>query len=239
MLERRLIADELMDAADLDEATYVAVVHDLARVNRVTMAYRPTLDFLRRVAEKHDGERPIRILDVGFGDGDMLRRIAAWAAQRDIAVELVGVDLNPRSLAAARDATPASASIDFRIGDYAELASGDPGGDSGGRWDLVISNLVAHHMTGDELIAFLRFMEAQARLGWLVNDLHRHAFAYLGYPPLAKLLGAHRIVQHDGRMSIARAYRPGEWPPILAQAGVRGARIYRAFPFRLCAEKIR
>ena len=32
---------------------------------------------------------------------------------------------------------------------------------------------------------------------------------------------------------------PAEWPPLLAEAGVEGARIYRAFPFRLCVEKLR
>ena len=81
-----------MDSEDLDEATYVEVVHDLAKVNRITMAARPTLDFLARAV----GERKrFKLLDVGFGDGDMLRRIADWADKRGIEAELVGVDLNP------------------------------------------------------------------------------------------------------------------------------------------------
>ena len=250
MLEHRAIADELMDADDLDADTYGAVMHDLARVNTITLARRPTLLFLDRLAtakaarllaaaqaEAGPGMRvrmgpvPLRILDVGFGDGDMLRAIARWAARRNVAAELTGIDLNPRSLAAARTATPAEMTIDWRTGDYAELA--------GMQWDAVISSLVAHHMSHPQLVAFLRFMDGEAREGWFINDLHRHGFAYQAFPLLARLTRWHPIVAHDGRLSIARSYRPHEWAPILAEARVSNVRVFRAFPFRLCVEKRR
>jgi hypothetical protein len=82
-------------------------------------------------------------------------------------------------------------------------------------------------------------MEAEAGAGWFVNDLHRHGFAYSAWPVLASLMGWHRIVRLDGATSIARSYRPREWPPILAEAGIEGARVRRRFPFRLCVEKLR
>jgi 2-polyprenyl-3-methyl-5-hydroxy-6-metoxy-1,4-benzoquinol methylase len=223
----RAIAEELMDADDLDPETYTEVVGDLAAVNIVTMAARPTLDFLARGTV---GVKRFRLLDVGYGDGDMLRRIARWAAQRGIDAELVGVDLNPRSAVAAKAHTPPELTIDWRTGDYADLA--------GQGWDFIISSLVAHHMTHEQLVAFLRFMDREAARGWLVNDLHRHRFAHWGFPVLARLFGWHRIVRLDGTLSVARAYRPAEWPPILAEAGV-DARVYRAFPFRLCVERLR
>ena len=219
--------DELMDADDLDPAIYTQVVGDLARVNVVTMAARPTLGFLTRATA---GRTRLRLLDVGYGDGDMLRRIERWADRRGLASELVGVDLNPRSAIAAAVHTPAGSRIRYVTGDYAELA-GEP-------WDAIVSSLVAHHMSHAQLVAFLRFMDAQARC-WLVNDLHRHRFAYRGFPLLAGLARWHPIVRHDGQMSIARSYRPKEWPPILAEAGITDARVYRAFPFRLCVERLR
>ena len=224
----RTEAEERMDAEDLPAETLAAVLADLARVNAVTMAARPTIGFLARAV---GGTRRFRLLDVGFGDGDMLRRIARWAARRGIAAELVGIDLNPNSAPAARAHTAPGQPIDYRTGDYAAL-SGEP-------WDVVISSLVAHHMTHDQLVAFLRFMESAAQVGWFVNDLHRHRFAHAGYPLLARIAGWHEIVRHDGRLSIARSYRPHEWPPILAEAQVSGARVFRAFPFRLCVERLR
>lgn len=227
-LAKRAIAEELMDADDLDASTYAAVVADLARVNVVTMAARPTLSFLQRAMR---GGKSLKLLDVGYGDGDMLRRIAHWAARRGIAVELVGIDLNPRSALAAAAHTPPGLPITYLTGDYADHAGED--------WDVVISSLVAHHMTEDQLIAFLRFMEAEARRGWFVNDLERHGFAHWGFPLLATLMRWHPIVKHDGTLSVARSYRPGEWAELLAKAGIDQAIVTRYFPFRLCVERLR
>ncbi len=217
--------EELMDADDLDAATYADVVGDLATVNTVTMARRPTLDFLARATA---GRKSFRLLDVGFGDGDMLRRIESWARARGIEAELVGVDLNPRSEQAAR---VQGGNIRYITGDYADLAD-EP-------WDVIVSSLVAHHMSHAQLIAFLRFMETHARAGWFVNDLHRHGFAHWGFPILATIARWHPIVRHDGTLSIARSYRPDEWPPLLAEAGITAAKVRRVFPFRLCVERLR
>ncbi|MEP9402435.1 methyltransferase domain-containing protein [Sphingomonas silueang] len=225
---RAVDVEEAMDAPDLDPAVYAAVLRDLARVNTVTMAARPTIGFLDSLALR--GQR-LKLLDVGFGDGDMLRRIARWAARRGVAAELHGIDLNPRSEAIARADTPADMGITYRTGDYADLA--------GEGWDVIVSSLVAHHMTHAQLVAFVRFMEEETWRGWLVNDLHRHRFAHRGYPLLARIMGWHPIVRADGTLSIARSYRPDEWVPILAQAGAAQARVVRRFPFRLCVERRR
>lgn len=227
-LSVRAEAEELMDADDLSTDVYAAVVGDLAKVNTLTLAARPTLGFLRRATK---GLTRFRLLDVGFGDGDMLRRIARWSRRRGMEAELVGVDLNPRSAPAALAHTPPDMAVRYVTGDYLDLA--------GQGWDLVISSLVAHHMTPTQLVAFLRFMTREARIGWLVNDLHRHWFAHRGFRVLATIARWHPIVRHDGTLSIARSYRPAEWAPILAEAGVSDARVYRAFPFRLCVERLR
>ncbi|MGB3165554.1 MAG: methyltransferase domain-containing protein, partial [Alteraurantiacibacter sp.] len=219
MLEERLQTEELMDDPALPENIYRDVLADLAKVNRLTLAYRPTLHFLDRAL---DNRKRLKLLDVGFGDGDMLRRIADWCEASGIAADLTGVDLNPRSERAARDATRAAMPIRYVTGDYADLG--------GAGWDVVISSLVAHHMNREELALFLQFMDSEARLGWFVNDLHRHAVSYSGYPVLATLAGWHPIVRQDGRTSIARSYRPDEWPPILDEAGIENAEIERFFP---------
>src|SRR5690606_26306356 len=120
------------------------------------------------------GRRHFRLLDVGFGDGDMLRAIACWAQRRGMTAELIGIDLNARSCTAAERRTAGDAPIRYLTGDYAELG--------GAGFDCVVSSLVAHHMSEAELAAFLRFMEREAAAGWFVNDLHRHGFAYVGWP---------------------------------------------------------
>jgi SAM-dependent methyltransferase len=218
-----------MDAPDLDAGTYGKVLRDLARVNRWTFTAHSTTAFLSRAI---GDARSFSLLDVGFGHGDLLRRVARWAARRGIAARLVGVDLNPASEGLARAATPEDLQVDYRTGDYAEQPD---------RFDFIVSSQVAHHMSDDQLDRFLRYMEAEARRGWLVCDLHRHAFAYYGFPLLARIMGVHRIVREDGQLSIARSLRPGEWPAVIARAGLDPAtvRVARRAPFRIAVERLR
>ena len=221
--------DEQMDAADLDPAVYEQVLHDLARVNRWTFTAHPVLAFMKRAIG--DSKR-FRLLDVGFGDGDILRAIARWARKRGIVADLVGVDLNEKSVRAAQAATPPGLAIDYRAGDYADQA---------GPFDFIVSSQVTHHMTDPQLLGFLRHMEAEARMGWLVCDLHRLAFSYWGFPLLARLLIVHRIVREDGRLSIARSFRKAEWEDYLGRAGLapQQVQIVRRFASRLCVERIK
>ncbi len=226
-LKQRARDEEQMDDPSLDPKVYDEVLKGLGRVNSWTLAARPTLSFLARATRRFDG---FSLLDVGYGDGGILRAVAKWARRRGLDARLTGVDLNPKSEAVARAKTPADIPIDYRTGDYSGL----------GPFDFVISSLVAHHMTDGQLRRFLRWMESNSDRGWFVNDLHRHGLAYYGYPLLAALLGVHRIVREDGRLSIARSFRPGDWRAILAGAGLAdGVRVRRYFPFRLCVERLR
>jgi 2-polyprenyl-3-methyl-5-hydroxy-6-metoxy-1,4-benzoquinol methylase len=221
--------EEQMDDPALPPEVYDRVIRDLGRVNACTFTAWPILAYLKRATR---GMGSFRLLDVGFGDGGMLRRIAHWAARHGLAADLIGVDLNPKSEASARATTPAGLPIAYLTGDYRDVP---------GPFDFLISSQVTHHMTDDQLRDFLHFMEAEAQRGWLINDLHRHGFAYRGFPLLARLLGTHRIVREDGQLSIARSFRPDEWRAILADAGIppEAVQIVRRFPFRLCVERLR
>ncbi len=220
--------EEQMDDPGLDPATYETVLHDLSRVNAWTLAAWPTLSFLARGTKDLPA---FRLLDVGFGHGDMLRRIARWAKRKGLAADLIGVDLNPKSAKVARAATPLHWPIEYRTGDYRDVA---------GPIDFVVSSSVTHHMSDREIHAFLHFMEGKAARGWMINDVHRGTFAYYGYPLLARLMRWHRIVREDGRLSIARGFRRRDWRKLIDESGIdpNGPRIVRRLAFRLCVERL-
>jgi 2-polyprenyl-3-methyl-5-hydroxy-6-metoxy-1,4-benzoquinol methylase len=228
-LTRRSRQEEQMDEPGLDPAVYERVLHDLARINRWTFTAWPSIAFISRAI---GSATRFQLLDIGFGDGDVLRAIGGWARRRGIEAELVGVDLNEKSLQAARAATPPDLGIDYRAGDYRDQA---------GPFDFIVCTQVAHHLTDEQLRTLLRYMEREARRGWLVCDLHRHGFAYRAFPLLARLLRVERIVREDGQLSIARSFRPGEWKAVLRQSGIAAdqVRIVRRFAFRLCVERRR
>jgi SAM-dependent methyltransferase len=231
----RSTVDELMDSEPVSFEDFRACLVDLARVNRMTLAYRPTLAFFDRLLPlaRRLG-RPLEVIDVGSGYGDMLRAIDAWARRRGVALSLTGVDLNPWSRMAAVEATSPSQTIRWVTADaFAfEPARGI---------DVVVSSLFTHHLSDPLVARFLRWMEAKARLGWFVNDLHRHPLPYHFFRQLAKLAGFHRFVQHDGPVSIARAFATSDWHRLLSQAEIpRGAvEIAWMVPFRLTVGRLK
>jgi 2-polyprenyl-3-methyl-5-hydroxy-6-metoxy-1,4-benzoquinol methylase len=226
---RRATEAELMDADDLPPATYAALIADLARVNTITLARRPTLAWLARATRGMDS---FSLVDVGFGHGDMLRAIAHWARRRGITALLTGVDLNPRSAPVARAATDSALGIDYRTGDAADI---------GFQPDFIISSLVAHHMGDNELVGFFGWMERTARRGWFINDLHRQRLAWVGFRLLAGVLRWHAIVRHDGALSVRRAFVRRDWNVLLTRAGLAQppVRVRWYLPFRWGVERLK
>ena len=229
-LASRSEAEELMDTECVDEADYARCLADLARVNTVTLARRPTLGWLDRAMRRRKPGEAISVYDVAFGHGDMLRAVARWGRRRGRTVRLAGVDMNPGAATAARLASP-GLQLDLATGDVLATTP-EPAP------DYIISSLFTHHLTDTQIVAFLKWMEQHARYGWFVNDLQRHALPYHGFRWLSWAMRWHRFVQFDGPVSIARSFRRSEWESLLAQAGVPGE-IRWVFPFRLCVGRLR
>jgi 2-polyprenyl-3-methyl-5-hydroxy-6-metoxy-1,4-benzoquinol methylase len=213
-----------------------ACLHDIARVNRLTFAYRPTISWMDELIAVHPARagRGLRVVDVGCGYGDMLRRIASWAARRGVRVELTGIDLNPDAIRAAREATPVEQRIEWIVGDaLSVVATGDV--------DVVVSALLTHHLTDAQIVLFLRWMERTARCGWFVNDLHRQPVPYHVFRLLAPLLKLHPFARNDGPVSIRRSFLAEDWQRLCAAAGVApGVASIREFrPSRLCVSRTR
>ena len=225
-LSRRAAGPEILDTEDVGPEIFATVMDDLAAVSRVMLAHAPTIGFLQRATRGLPRGASISVLDVGSGEGDLLRRIRRWSNQRGLRARLTGLDLNPRSAGAARARTPDSMAIDYVTGDVFDYA---------GQADFVVSSLFTHHLTDAQVVDFLRWMAGHAARGWFVNDLHRHRIAYTGFGIAARLARWHRIVRLDGQTSVARSFRVADWQALLAAAGVEGRLRWRPM-FRLCVE---
>ena len=235
-LSERVMMPELMDSDATDLDTFRACLVDLAIVNQLTLAYRPTFSFLNRLADsgRLPKRRPVVIADIGSGYGDMLRKIDRWAERRGIAVKLTGVDLNPWSARSAEEATVKGRPIHWVTANVFDYRPAE-------RPDIVISALFTHHLDASSLVRFIAWMEANATTAWFVNDLHRHPIPYHLFRFVSRALRFHYFVQHDGPVSIARAFTLADWQRALASAGVPvgAADVRWYFPFRLCVERQR
>jgi SAM-dependent methyltransferase len=209
-----------MDTDCVDFEDYRSCLRDLSRVNIVTLTHRPMLSWL---AARGTGD--FSVLDIACGHGDALRKIRG----RFPAARLTGIDLNPWAVRAAQAATDPASGIDFINGDAFAYRPAE-------KFDFIITSQFTHHLTDDQVVGFLRWLQENAARGWFISDLHRHAFPYYGFPLLARAMFWHRFVREDGQISIARAFVRAEWQTLLRQAGITGqqATISWHIPFRLC-----
>jgi SAM-dependent methyltransferase len=210
-----------------------ACLKDIARSNRWTFAYWPLIRFLHSITTAGRAwEGPLRILDVGCGYGDVLRRIERWAEQRRIDVELRGLDLNPDAIVIAIEASGAETRIQWVTADVLGYVPERPP-------HLVISSQFTHHLTEPQIVQFVQWMEMHAELGWFISDLSRAAVPYYFYRAFSKIIGMHSFVQHDGPVSIARAFVTADWQRMCSAAGLseRSFAIQSWKPARVCVAR--
>ena len=223
-----------MDFEEVGPDDFRACLKDLATVNALTLTHAPTLSWLSAATRGMAPGSRLSVLDVGFGYGDLLRRIHTWALPRGFEPDLVGIDLNPWSTAAAEGATPPGLAVEYRTGDVFRFVPERP-------VDFIVSSQFTHHLSDEEAARFVAWMERTARRGWFVNDLHRHPIPFHVFRWLARGARWHRFVQHDGPVSIARSFRREDWQRIIRAAGLDPSetRIRWHVPFRLSVGRVR
>jgi len=217
---------ELMDG-DCSYEDFRGCLRSLEQVNRWMLGYRPTLAWLERLPR--EAHEPVHIVDVGSGGGGLLRQIAGWVRRRGIVVQLTGIDLNPFAARAAAESTPPELGIAWVTGDALAYRPEKP-------VDIVASSLTAHHLEDEEIVALLRWMETTARVGWFLNDLERSERASRAFAWVARVVGWHPFVRHDGPVSFRRAFRKEDWVRLLAAAEVprEAVTVEHWRPGRLC-----
>lgn len=223
---------ELMDEENISFEEFHDCLVGLERINHLTLAYRPTLQWLRPWLKTNEC---LYILDAASGGGDMLRQIARKWPARIAAAEsfsMVGVDLNPWSKKSAEcwsqsSATPSTA-ITYATANIFEFEPDQS-------IDIIISSLFTHHLTNTQIVDFLRWMDSRARKGWFINDLHRHPIPYYFIKGATALFSRNRLIRNDAAVSVARAFTAADWQRLIHEAGLAGrVHIQWFFPFRLC-----
>ncbi len=227
----RSTAEERMDTDCIDFDDYQRCLRDLARVNTVTLTHRPTLAWLAREMAGHEILLAAR------------RRLRPWrraAAHRSLGRSGTASRHGSKASTSIRGATRRHARrhrirarITYHTGNVFAFEPADGG------FDFIISSQFTHHLTDGQIVMFIRWMEAHARRGWFIGDLHRHWFPYYGFGLLAWLARWHHFVLSDGRISIARSFVPDDWRRLIRAAGLTEADVAITWhlPFRLCVAR--
>jgi SAM-dependent methyltransferase len=224
-LKNRCRQHEIMDEPDVDAQQHWEALRALERMNQFCRRDFFLWPQLRRLAETNAG-RPLRVLDIATGGGDL--PIGLWhrAKQANIPMFFDGCDCSDQALVYARQQAEQN-HAHVRFFHHDALEGPLPDG-----YDIVVCSLFLHHLDEDQAVRFLRWAKQAARRAVLVYDLHR---IYLGYLLAffgTRLLSPSPMTHLDGPMSVQAAYTIDEVQALARRAGLDGAVVRRVFPLR-------
>ena len=153
-------------------------------------------------------------MDIGCGGGDVLRTIAQWAEKKSIPVKLIGVDMNPLMTRFAEERSKRFSNISYRTLNVWDDRLLDE------KADITMNSLFCHHFDDPGLVQLMCRMCALANKAVIINDLHRHWFAYHSIKWITAAFSKTYLVKYDAPLSVARSLRRAEWESVLLKAGI-------------------
>ena len=193
-------APEMMDDFTMEGEELRDALDKLAGINKLLGGNRVTLQGVKELIELRPLQKNFKIVDVGCGNGDMLRLLAAFAIEKSLNFELIGIDANAFTIAHAASLSAHFANISYRCEDIFQSSSDE-------QFDIVLCTLTLHHFSDQEIVELLRIFKKKTALGLVINDLHRSKLAYYLFQAVCFIFGLNRMSREDGLVSILRAFK--------------------------------
>jgi SAM-dependent methyltransferase len=228
-LTERVEAAELLDAPGHDPAELAANLRDIRTVNRLAGGSATVLRHLPALVRAVPRERPVVILDLATGSGDIPRAVAAWGARQARPVAITASDASPHILAEARRVLADTPGVTFAEWDARDVPMPNRS------FDIVLCSLALHHFAPADAVRLLREMDRLARVGFIVNDIRRSAPGYAAAWLASRVATRNRLTRHDMPLSVRRAYTPTELRALCDEAVVPGVRVTTHPLFRMAA----
>ena len=216
---------ELIDDLDSDGEELRQTLRELKSINQLLGGNHVTTNGIDKLL-RDSNLKEVSIADVGCGGGDMIRVIYDWARKKKMNTKLIGLDANPNTIAMAAQNLADLPHIHFETADVFEMAFQQD------KVDIVTCTLFTHHFSDEELVEIFRSFKNKARLGIVINDLHRHPLAFYSITVLTRLFSKSRLVINDAPISVQRGFRKRELAETLRKAGWEDCRITWHWAFR-------
>jgi 2-polyprenyl-3-methyl-5-hydroxy-6-metoxy-1,4-benzoquinol methylase len=217
---------EIMDDLSAGGEVINVTLRELETINRLLGGNHVTINGLKKLLKHKHPTKKIVLADLGCGSGDILKLIRKYFRKRGFSASLVGVDANENITAYAKQHTPPTEDISYQaINIFSDAFRAQ-------KFDVVTGTLFFHHFTDQELIQFFSNLKNQVAIGIVINDIHRHWFAYYSIKWLTFAFSRSVMVRNDAAVSVMRAFSKSELNEILVKAGFKNFTICWMWAFR-------
>lgn len=219
-------APELMDNFEMEGEILRDALDKIASINRLLGGNKVTIEGVQELLKGQPRSRKIHILDVGCGNGDMLRTLADLATQTGYQFQLTGVDANAFTIAHAQHLSTTYDNIHYQCRDiFIESEAAE-------QYDIILCTLTLHHFNDPDILRLLLQFSQQSRLGFVINDLERSPVAYRLFQALCFVFGLNDMSRDDGLVSILRGFKRKDLETFASQLTIKRSTIRWKWAFR-------
>ena len=195
---------ELMDDFSMEGEVLRDALDKIASINQILGGNKLTLEGVKLLLDKVSKSQTVTIVDIGCGNGDMLRTLADYGNKNNLSFNLVGIDANAFTIKHAQALSRTYPNISYLCED---VFSEDFKNLS---YDIVLCTLTLHHFKDDEILYLMSVLQNNAAIGIVVNDLQRSAVSYRLFQALCFVFRLNAMSREDGLVSILRGFKRNE-----------------------------
>ena len=195
---------EIMDDFAMEGEILREALDKIAKINQLLGGNLLTLRGVQDLIANIPNQTKITIVDVGCGNGDMLRTLSDYSLKNNLNFKLIGIDANAFTINHAQELSSNYPNISFRCEDVFEKNFEEL------KYDIVLCTLTLHHFKDDEIIQLMTIFNANSKVGIVINDLHRSAVSYRLFQALCFVFRLNHMSREDGLISILRGFKKEE-----------------------------
>lgn len=217
---QRTALTELIDQPDVPFRDWEVCLKELNTINTLLGGHQITISGVKQLIGDN-----CHIAEIGCGGGDNLIAVHRWNKNKHD-IRYTGIDLNQSCIDFAAVHCRELPGLQLICSDYRLVDFGDSPP------DIIFSSLFCHHFSDDQLVEMLRWLQANTRKGFVINDLHRHPLAFHSIKWLTRWFSRSYLIRNDAPISVMRGFTKEEWKKLFDRAGIRHYSIRWRWAFR-------
>ena len=217
---------ETMDDFAMEGEILRDALDKIAKINQLLGGNLLTLQGVDDLISSISKSSEIVIVDVGCGNGDMLRTLADFGLKNKLQLQLIGIDANSFTISHAQKLSENYPNISYRCEDIFDTSF------KGLKYDIVLCTLTLHHFKENEIIYLLNIFYTNSTIGIVINDLHRNAIAYRLFQALCFVFRLNEMSREDGLTSILRGFKKEELIKFSKKLSFKNYKIHWKWAFR-------